>query len=117
MTTQEDVTEEESSSESESSSEGDADDEDVGGESLQASLLTSQESEETPASVLTGAESTTGETGYGAWEELKPAMDMGPEDMEVAMGEVALTMGDLTPMSSQDAVIIHAPEDEVRSLK
>ena len=116
MTTQEDVTEE-SSFGSENSSEGDADNKDAGEESLQMSLLTSQEFEEPPVSVLSGAEPATGETGYGAWEELKPAKDAGTEDIEVAISKVASTMGDLTPASSQDAVSIHTPEEEVRSLK
>ena len=81
------------------------------------SPVTSQESEEPSVSVLAGAEPTTRETGYGAAEELNPAGDMGIEDVEVAISKVASTMGDLTPMSSQDAVIINASEDEMRSLE
>ena len=117
MATQEDVTEEESSSESESSSDGDTDIEDAGEESSQMSLPTSQGSEELPASVLTGAEPTTRETKYGAQEEVKPARNTGTEDMEVTLSKAASTMGDLMLVSSQDAVIIHIPEDKVRSLE
>ena len=106
VTIQEDAMERKSSFESENSSEGDTDEEDAGEESLQTSPPTSQELEELPVSVLTGAEPATGKTGYGAWEELKPAGDMGTEDMEVAISKVASTIGDLTPTSSQDAVII-----------
>ena len=73
--------------------------------------------EESPASVLTGAEPATGETGYGAQEKLRPAGGMGTEDMEVAISKTAPTTGDLTPVSSQDTVIVHSTEEEVRSLK
>ena len=89
----------------------------MGKESLQTLPLTSQESEEPPASVFTGAEPITGETGYGAQEELKPAGDMGTEDMEVTTSEVASTVGDLMSASSQDTVIIHVSEDKVRSIE
>ena len=115
--TQEDVVEEESSSESKSSSNGEVDVEDAGEELLQTSPPTLQELEEPPASVLTGAEPTTRETKYGVSEEVKLAGDMGTEDMEVTLSEVASTAGNLRPTSSQDAVIIHAPKVEVRSLK
>ena len=68
-------------------------------------------------SPLTRPGPTTGETKYGVLEEVKPAGDMGTEDMEVTLSEAALTAGNLTPMSSQDAVIIYAPGHEVKSLK
>ena len=100
-----------SASKGKSSSEGEADDEDAGEESSQMSLLTLQELEEPLASVFAGAEPATSETRYGAQEELKTAKDTGTEDMEVAMSEVASTVGDLMPMSSQDAVIIHISEE------
>ena len=114
MTTQEDVTEE-SASESENISEGDADDEDAGEESSQSSLLTSQESEPL-VSALPRAGPAIGEARRGAQDELKAASEMCAEDMEVALSEVALAVGGLTPMSSQDTVIIHTTEEEVRSL-
>ena len=66
-----------SASEGERSSEVD---EDAGEESSEMLPLTSQESEEPLASVYAGAELITMVTGYGAWEELKPAGDIGTEE-------------------------------------
>ena len=115
MTTQEDVTEE-SASESENISEDDVDDEDAGEESSQASVLTLQESEEPPVSALTGAGPATGEAGCEAQDELKAASEMCTEDMEVALSKAVSAIGGLTPTSSQDVVIIHTTEEEVRNL-
>ena len=39
------------------------------------------------------------------------------EDMEVALSKAVSAVDGLTPMSSQDVVIVHATEEEVRSLK
>ena len=114
--TQEDDMEEEGSSESESSSDGDADDEDAGEELKQTSLQTSQKSEEPPASELTGVESSTGEAGLGATEEVKPVDDAGMEDIEFSLSKATSTTGDLTPTLSQDTVEVHTPEEEVWSL-
>ena len=109
MTIQEDDTEEEGSSESESSSEGDMNDEDAGKEMLQMLSPTSQESEDPQVSELTGGEPSRGEAGLGAPEEMKPVNDTGMEDMEVALGEAISTVGDLTPMLSQNTVKVHTP--------
>ena len=121
MTTQKDVTEK-SASESQNISEGNADDEVAGEESSQTSPLASQESEEVPMSVSAEAEPTTNVTRYRAQEEIKLTGDMSTEDMEVvmskaAMSKVASTAGGIMPMSSQDVVIVHVSEEEVRSNK
>ena len=125
MMTQEDYTGEERFSESERSSESesgssskdDADDEGTDKESLQLSLPTSQESEVPSANDPTGAEPSTGEAKHGAPEEMKLANDTCMEDMEVALSEVAFTVGDLMPAYSQDTVEVHTPKEEVQNLQ
>ena len=108
--------ERERSSESDSCSDGDVDDKDTGKESSQALLPTSQESVGPPASELTGAEPSTREAEHESLEEVKLADDTGTKDMEVTLSKVVSTVGDLMPMHSQDAVIVHAPEEEMRGL-
>ena len=49
-------------------------------------------------------------------KEDEQAEESGAETMEVAPSEAVSTVGDLTPMHSQDAVKVHAPEEEVQGL-
>ena len=75
----------------------------------------SQEQEETLPKELARDESSnrlTEETEKVAPEGDEPANDANAEAMEVAPSEAASTVGDLMPAHSQDAVIVHAPEEE-----
>ena len=96
----------------ESSCKDDADDEAMDEEQL--SVLTSQKSEPPTQNHSMGTESPKVKGEVGAQEE---ARSVYTEDMDMTRSKAASAADELPPMSSQNDIIVHTTEDELRNLK